>query len=259
MLGEGSALRRAIEQDELRLVFQPEVSLPSGRVVALEALVRWEHPQRGLMLPSDFLPLAEETGLSVPLGRWVLREACRQVASSGAAAGLHLWVNLSARELTQPDLTSAVAEALAESGLEPQRLGVEITEAVMMEDIETVGRALGELRRLGLQLAIDDFGTGFSSLTYLRRFPVGVLKVDRSFVSGILDGGEDAAIVRAVVGLGHSLGLTVVAEGVEGAAQAVALVRVGCDLAQGWHFGRPAPLGELVRPAQGEDPVAAHG
>jgi len=239
------ALRRGIDNDELRLHFQPEVALSSGRIVAVEALVRWAHPERGLLMPLDFLPLSEETGLIVPLGRWVLREACRQVRSLPQARDLVLWVNLSARELMQPDLTPAVAQILADTGMPAHLLGVEITEAMMMEDVDTVGQALTELRALGLQLAIDDFGTGFSSLSYLRRFPVSVLKVDQSFVAGLLDDAEDAAIVRAVGGLGHSLGLSVVAEGVENYLQAAALRDQGCDIGQGYYFGRPAPLENL--------------
>ena len=236
-------LRRAIERDELRMVYQPEIDLNDGRVVAYEALVRWMHPARGLLTPIDFLPLAEETGQIVRLGRWVLRQVCVEMADLRAqgrvAADAVVWVNLSARELVQRDLPDAVAELVLETGTDPRMLGIEITEAVVMEDVEAVGAALRELRALGIQLAIDDFGTGFSSLSYLRRFPVGSLKIDRSFVSGLVTDGEDGAIVRAVIGLGHSLSLTVIAEGVETGEQLAALRALGCDMAQGYYFGMP--------------------
>ena len=236
-------LRRAIERDELQMVYQPEVNLPDGRIVAYEALVRWLHPTRGLLTPGDFLPLAEETGLIVGLGRWVLRQVCREMAvlreRGTVAADAVVWVNLSARELVQRDLPAVVAALMSETGTDPRLVGIEITEAVVMEDVEAVGAALRELRGLGMQLAIDDFGTGFSSLSYLRRFPVGALKIDRTFVSGLITDGEDGAIVRAVIGLGHSLGLTVIAEGVESGEQLAALRALGCDLAQGYYFGMP--------------------
>lgn len=240
-----AALRLAIDAGELRLAFQPEVSLRDGSIVAVEALVRWQHPQRGLLLPEHFMSLAEETGLDVPLGRWVLDNACSIAQRDQAMRDTLLWVNLSARELTQPDLPQAVAAALLKSGRLPDMLGIEITEAVMMEDAEAVGSALHELRALGVHLAIDDFGTGFSSLSYLRRFPVSVLKIDRSFVAGLLTDPEDAAIVHAVIGLGHSLGLRVVAEGVESEAQMEALAALSCDIGQGFHFARPGTRAAL--------------
>jgi diguanylate cyclase (GGDEF)-like protein/PAS domain S-box-containing protein len=242
-------LRRAIERDELRVHFQPEVRLADGRVEAVEALLRWQHPERGLLLPADFLALAEETGLIVPVGAWVLTEACRWAARlTGAGPGGSspgVWVNLSARQLAMPDLTGTVAEALAGAGIAPDRLCLEITESALMEDAEATLATLRSLKDLGVGLAVDDFGTGYSSLSYLRRFPVDFIKVDRSFVDGLGHDPEDTAIVAAVVGLAHSLGLVPVAEGIETAGQLAELRRLGCELGQGHLFAPPVPGEEL--------------
>jgi diguanylate cyclase (GGDEF)-like protein/PAS domain S-box-containing protein len=238
-----NALYRALERDELRLLYQPEVDMVTNELVGVEALIRWEHPERGLVPPVEFVPLAEETGLIVPIGTWAIREACRQAARWQDAPGrdmpLTVWVNLSARQLGQADLPSVIADALAESGARPESLCLEITESVLMADVEAALAALTALHDLGIRLGIDDFGTGYSSLSYLQRFPVDFLKVDQSFVQGLGRTNEDRAIVAGVVNLGHALGLGVIAEGVETTTQLHELQLLGCDIAQGFLLGRP--------------------
>jgi diguanylate cyclase (GGDEF)-like protein len=247
-----NALRRAPERGELRALYQPIVRLADGSMVAAEALVRWNHPERGLLEASQFVPLAEETGIIVPVGGWMLTEACREAASwSGNGDAPSVSVNLSARQLNRADLVDAVAKALAESGLNPDRLWLEITESVLMEDADATVVTLERLRALGVHLSVDDFGTGYSSLAYLRRFPVDALKVDRSFVAGLGQDPEDSAIVEAVVSMAHSLRLSVVAEGVETREQLNRLRDLGCELAQGFLFAAPVPpsaLDPLGRP-----------
>ena len=249
-----SALHRAIEREELRVFYQPVVDLHSGMVTGVEALVRWMHPQRGLVGPGSFIPLAEETGLIVPIGEWVLEEAAGQVARWRDARGgvpLDLSVNLAARQLRQPRLAESVQAVLTRTGLDPACLYLELTESSFMEDFEYHGSALSALRSLGLQLAIDDFGTGYSSLTYLKRFPLNVVKIDQSFVRGLGEDACDTAIVESVIDLAHALGLKVVAEGVETRGQVAELLVLGCDMAQGYFFAHPEPpeaLGELLRP-----------
>ena len=240
-------LRRALERQEFRLHYQPIVELTTGRVTGVEALLRWEHPQRGLVPPARFIPLAEETGLIVPIGRWALYEACRQ-AQAWRDAGAHpsrsvivMSVNLSGRQFQHPRLVEDVAEALRDTGLPPELLKLEITESVAMEaGIGTI-QTLQALRGLGVRMAIDDFGTGYSSLAYLKRFPVDTLKVDRSFVDSLGQDPQDTAIVRSVVSLAKTLGLSVTAEGVETVQQREELRAAGCDEAQGYYFARPQP------------------
>jgi diguanylate cyclase (GGDEF)-like protein/PAS domain S-box-containing protein len=244
-----SALRRAVERGELRLHYQPEVDLATGAVRGFEALVRWDHPARGLLGPNAFIPLAEETGLIVPIGEWVLREAATEAARWATASSepLTLSVNLSARQLAQQDLVAMVRRAMAETGIDPATLCLEITESAVMESGSATTAQLRALKSLGIRLAIDDFGTGFSSLAHLRRFPVDVLKIDGTFVAGLGHEPQDASIAAAVISLAHALGLDTVAEGIETEEQLTILRSLGCDLGQGYLFGRPAPIDETVQ------------
>ncbi len=236
-------LRRAAERDEFRVVYQPILSLLTGEVAGFEALVRWHHPERGVVSPAEFIPVAEETGLIVEIGRRVLRESCRQL-SEWRALGLvgpahYVSVNLSAKQFAQTGLASSVAEALSDATLDPHCLRLEITESVVMSNAETACATLGGLRAQGLGISIDDFGTGYSSLSYLHRFPVDTLKVDRSFVGRMGEGDEDGEIVRTIITLARNLGMAVVAEGVETERQGDLLRGLGCEYAQGYFFSRP--------------------
>ena len=233
-------LRRAVERGDFVLHYQPVVSLADGRVASFEALVRWNHPEHGLVMPDRFIGLAEETGLIVPLGSWVLREACRQMADWTALtpASPLVSVNLSPRQLAQPQLVHEVGRLLEATGLGEGRLGIEITESALMEGREIRPRLM-ELREMGARLLLDDFGTGYSSLSYLLRFPIDVIKIDACFVNGLEDDVEKLEIVRSIVTIAHSLGKRVIAEGVENARQAEMLRSLGCDYGQGFHWARP--------------------
>lgn len=242
-------LRRALEQDELRVHYQPIYRLADGRPVGFEALVRWQHPERGLVPPGEFLPVAEESGLISRIDAWVLEAACRQMRH-WLIEGRELEfvaVNLSCRLFRHNDLDQDVAQVLAATGLAAQHLELEITESTVMEDPDAALALLTRLRDLGVQLAIDDFGTGYSSLHRLKRLPVHKLKIDQSFVHGLPDGRDDVAIARAVIALGHSLGLSVLAEGIESAEQAAFLREQGCDCGQGYLFSRPLPAAEAAQ------------
>ncbi|THF60799.1 EAL domain-containing protein [Pseudothauera nasutitermitis] len=241
-------LRQALRHGEFELWYQPQLSAAGGRITGVEALARWHHPEDGPIPPARFIPLAEETGLIVPLGHWVLHEACRQARAwmDEGLAPLRISVNLSARQLMHAGLADAIAEALADSRLPAGLLELEITESAVMERPDDATEVLQGLKRLGVRLAIDDFGTGYSSLSYLKLFPLDHLKIDRSFVSDIEHDANDAAIVAAAVSLAHSLGLSVIAEGVESAEQVARLAGLGCDELQGYHFSRPLPAGLLV-------------
>jgi diguanylate cyclase (GGDEF)-like protein len=252
-------LRRVIDRDELVLHYQPIVDLVQGSVVGVEALLRWDHPQRGLVAPLQFVPMAEETGLIVALGRWVLDEACRRAATWRAELGASApWVsvNISGRQLVDSGLARDVRAALAAADLPPEALAVEITETVLVQDVKLAVERLEELRRLGVLVAIDDFGTGYSSLRYLRRFPADLLKVAKPFVDGLADP-KDAALVQTILGLGRSLGLVAIAEGIETDDQHRRLAALGCPLGQGYLFARPVlpdALDDLLR--SGRAPVA---
>lgn len=236
-------LRLSIERQEFVVYYQPAVDIATGHIVGFEALVRWLHPQRGLISPNEFIPIAEETGLIRPLGRQVLVEACRQACEWQTRYPMIparvISVNLSAQEFQQIDLVEQITTVLRETGLAPAMLQLEITESVIMDDAPATLLMLRALKQLGVRLAIDDFGTGYSSLSYLKRFPVDVLKVDKAFVSGIDHDAEDAAIVQAVITLAHTLGMKVTAEGVETAAQVHELRALGCEHGQGYHYARP--------------------
>jgi EAL domain-containing protein (putative c-di-GMP-specific phosphodiesterase class I) len=238
-------LEHALRAGELEIFYQPTVSLRSDRIVGVEALIRWRHPQRGLILPMEFIPLAERSDLIIPLGRWVLGEACRRARGwqerYPGRSTLEMSVNLSARQLRHPGLVSDVAEALKSSGLDGSHLVLEVTESMMMEDMETAAITLHKLKNLGVRLAIDDFGTGYSSLSHLRRFPVDILKIDKSFLNNMGHEVADAAILRAVIKLAKSMGLEVVAEGIEKAEQLTHLRGLDCEFAQGFLFARPLP------------------
>ena len=237
-----SALHGAVEREEFRLHYQPKVSLDSGRVAGFEALLRWEHPTRGLLAPDEFIGVAEDSGLIVPIGRWVLMEAARQAAEWFGSRGAQLMcVNLSARQFAQPDIVDVVGQAIRSSGVHPTSLCLEITETVVMEQTHATIATLGELKKLGVRLAIDDFGTGYSSLGYLQRFRLDFLKVDRSFVDGLARDPEQTAIVDAIVKMAQALGLGVIAEGVETTEQLAALRALSCDLVQGYLFAEPEP------------------
>jgi diguanylate cyclase (GGDEF)-like protein/PAS domain S-box-containing protein len=244
-------LRRAIERSELRLDYQPIVSLQTSAIVGVEALVRWDHPERGAVEPGEFIPVAEEAGLIEPIGRWVLERACRDTVRwhrlRPDAAPLGVSVNLSGVQFAKRTLPETVAGVLRATGLDPASLSLEITESVILRDVEAVTEALHGLKTLGLRLALDDFGTGYSSLAYLTRLPIDGLKVDRSFVDGLGTEERDTAVTEAVIAMSRALSLDVVGEGVETAAQAAELRRLGCERAQGFYFSRPVSAGEITR------------
>ena len=238
-------LQRAVDNGEFVLHYQPVIELQTGEISGLEALLRWNHPERGMVAPMEFIPLAEETGLIVPIGRWVLEEACRQAVQLRErfpGNPLHMAVNLSARQLQRPEIVGEIAEILLESGLDAGSLILEITESVMMRDMDLSIQRLTELKELGVKLAVDDFGTGYSSLNYIRRFPVDILKVDKSFVDGVNEGGEESALTAAIIELAAILKLRPVAEGIERADQLERLLDLHCDLGQGFYFARPLPM-----------------
>ena len=236
-------LRTAGARQELSLRYQPVVALGNIRPVEVEALVRWDHRRRGALLPADFIGLSEETGLILPMGRWILREACRQAlawqSESSGVPPLIVSVNLSAGQFEREALPEEVATIVRETGFDPRRLQLEISEAVLMRDDPRMFDRLDALKAIGVRLAIDDFGTGYASLSYLKRLPVDCLKIDRSLVKGVGYETEDTAVIRAVAGLAHSLGITVTAEGIETQDQLVQLRAVGCDQGQGYFFARP--------------------
>jgi len=238
-----SDLRLAIERDEFLVYYQPIIALQSGRLAGFEALVRWSHPERGLVTPGEFIPVAEETGLIVNIGQSVLEKACRRMVEwqglSSAYRSLSLSVNLSSRQVSQPDLVQHIKAVLDETGIDPHCLKLEITESVVMENAEAATLVFKQLRALGVQLSIDDFGTGYSSLSYLHRFPVNYLKIDKSFVGRMTEGNDNGEIVRTIVTLARNLGLEVVAEGVETESQKAQLKALGCDFGQGYLFSLP--------------------
>ncbi|HEY9199949.1 MAG TPA: EAL domain-containing protein, partial [Gammaproteobacteria bacterium] len=242
-----SKLRRALERNEFVLHYQPKLDLGSGYVTGVEALLRWQHPEQGLVPPGEFIPTLEETGMIVPVGRWVLHEACRQ-ARSWRTAGLpplSVAVNISTHQFRRDDICATVREALATYGMPPDELELEITESALMDDIAHAAASIQQLKELGVKVAIDDFGTGYSSLAYLKRFAIDSLKIDRTFVRDICDDADDAAIVSAVVAMAQRLHLRVVAEGVETGAQLEFLRQQGCDEMQGFLLSRPMPGAEL--------------
>lgn len=242
------ALRRAEERQELELHYQPQLDIGSGRITGLEALIRWRRPEQGLISPADFIPLAEETGMILAIGAWVLRTACAQGKAwqDAGLAPVTVAVNLSARQFLDPALSATVKATLEETGLPPEHLELEVTESAAMHNVEMAVATLSELRGLGVRLSIDDFGTGYSSLAYLKRFPIDKLKVDQSFVRHMSEDANDAAIAQAVINLGHSLGLRVIAEGVETREHLALLRAYGCEEMQGYLFSKPRPAAEIT-------------
>jgi EAL domain-containing protein (putative c-di-GMP-specific phosphodiesterase class I) len=242
-------LREAIEDDQLVLHYQPIVHLPTGEVTGVEALVRWQHPERGLVPPAEFIPIAEESALILQIGAWTLREACEQAfrwrARFGDEAPLPVSVNVSARQLAQRELPEIVRQTLADTGLSAADLAIELTETALIEDSSVPAASLRGLKALGVKILLDVFGTGYSSLSHLQRFPIDALKIDRSFMMHLGSGEDNRAIVRAIVAMASALGLEVVAEGVETADQAAEAQSLGCDWAQGYYFARPAPPAEI--------------
>jgi EAL domain-containing protein (putative c-di-GMP-specific phosphodiesterase class I) len=238
-------LRRAIERDEFELYFQPQVVLETGKITGAEALLRWNHPSRGLLLPGDFIPVAEENGSIMAIGEWVLRQACRQLKqwrADGREIG-SLAVNVSGSQIgPHSGFVELVNQVLEESDIDPASLELELTESVILQDTESTMRALENLNDLGLRIAIDDFGTGYSSLSYLHRLPAQRLKIDRSFVYGLPDQRDSAMIVQSILSLGNNLGKKIIAEGIEKAAQRDFLRQAGCIEGQGYLFGKPMPL-----------------
>ncbi|MES2356121.1 MAG: EAL domain-containing protein [Pseudomonadota bacterium] len=243
-----TALRRALAREEFELYYQPKLSLKTGRIVGLEALIRWHHPDRGMISPAAFIPIAEETGLIVPMGAWVMRTACAQTKAwmDAGLSPLAVAVNVSARQARQPEaLINLVGAVLHETGLEAKYLELELTESLVMHDPQQFIATVRRLKALGVKLAIDDFGTGYSSLSYLKQFPVDCLKIDLSFIREVTSNPDDAAIVQAIVSLGHNLGLRVIGEGVETEGQLAFLMARNCDEIQGYFFSRPIPAAEI--------------
>jgi EAL domain-containing protein (putative c-di-GMP-specific phosphodiesterase class I) len=245
-----AGLRHALERRELRLLYQRQVDLRTGAIVGAEALLRWEHPTRGTIVPPAFIPIAEQSGLIVPIGAWVVGKACRQAAFWAREAGrpLHVSVNVSPRQLSTGDVPAIVEAALRDADLDPSLLTLEITESAVLADPEAMTAALERLKALGVGLAIDDFGTGYSSLSQLKlMLPVDTIKIDKSFVDGVIESPDDHAIIDAVLRLAARLGLSAVAEGVETAEQAATLLALECGYAQGYHFARPQPAEAVTR------------
>jgi len=243
-----SELRQALDRNEFKLYYQPKVALDSGRIIGAEALIRWQNPTRGLVPPDKFIPLAESSSLILTIGEWVLREACSQMVGwlKGGCDLQHLSVNVSGVQIQRGELPSLVGEVLEESGLEARYLDLEITESILMTDPEYVTGVLQSLRALGTTLSIDDFGTGYSSLAYIKRFPINYLKIDRSFINDIPQDADDKAIARAIIALGNSLQLEIIAEGVENEDQRKFLLNSGCQYAQGYFYSRPVPADEFT-------------
>jgi EAL domain-containing protein (putative c-di-GMP-specific phosphodiesterase class I) len=242
-------LRQALERQEFALAYQPKFDLASRAACGAEALLRWKHPQRGLVSPEEFIPVLEDTGLIVQVGEWVIRRVCEDLKgwSASGQQPMPIAVNLSARQFRQKDLDHRIRALVAAAGVNPSLIELEITESQLMQDPAHAIRIMRALRECGIGIAIDDFGTGYSSLSYLTRFPVKALKIDRSFVADVFSDRADAAIVRTIIEMAHQLGFTVVAEGVETDRQAAFLRQFGCQQAQGFFFARPMPAAELLK------------
>ncbi|KPB96324.1 Sensory box/GGDEF domain/EAL domain protein [Pseudomonas syringae pv. maculicola str. M6] len=241
-------LRRALTQNELEVFYQPKLCLLTGRLLGMEALLRWNHPEKGMIRPDQFISVAEETGLIIPIGKWVARQSCRMSKDLTAAGfgNLQVAINVSPKQFSDPELVSSIAAILKEEQLDPSLLELELTEGLLLEATEDTRQQLDSLKKLGLSLAMDDFGTGYSSFSYLKKFPIDVIKIDRSFIRDIPDDEDDMEITSAVIAMAHNLKLKVVAEGIETAAQLAFLRRHRCDVGQGYLFDRPIPGEELI-------------
>jgi EAL domain-containing protein (putative c-di-GMP-specific phosphodiesterase class I) len=252
-------LRRAIDRDELLLHYQPKVNT-AGRIVGVEALLRWQHPQKGMMAPAAFIPLAEESGLIIPIGRWVLETACRQsiMWQSMGLPAIFMAVNLSPKQFTDHELLGFLDRVLRETGLAPEFLELEVTESMVMQNVMQATAVMQAVSRRGVRLAIDDFGTGYSSLSLVKSFPIDTIKIDRSFVEGISESAQDRAISAAIITLGQALGLTVVAEGVETAEQDAVLRGFNCQEFQGFLFSRPVSAEDISRLLDGSHKLMEH-
>jgi EAL domain-containing protein (putative c-di-GMP-specific phosphodiesterase class I) len=248
LLALDTDLHRALTRGELKLYYQPQIDLQSGAIIGLEALLRWRHPRRGLVPPAQFIPLAEATGLITALDEWALRTACDQAKAWQAMglAGLRIAVNLSSYQFLRAALPERIAQILVETGLDSTCLTLELTESLLIQDVEQAVIISRQLKEMGIQLAIDDFGIGYSSLNYLKRFPIDCLKIDRSFVNDITTDPDDAMIAAAIIAIAHSLQLSVIAEGVETAEQLSFLRAQGCDAMQGYYFSRPLPVAQVT-------------
>jgi EAL domain-containing protein (putative c-di-GMP-specific phosphodiesterase class I) len=244
-----TSLRRAVERDEFLLHYQPKVDMRSGRITGVEALLRWQHPELGMVPPGQFIGLAEETGLIMPIGEWVLRSACAEAQGwiARGVSAVSVAVNLSARQFARDEITATIMRILRETGLDPRLLELEITESTVMHNPDRATEVMQQLKRIGVRVAIDDFGTGYSSLSYLKRFPISSVKIDRSFVLDLPDDKDDAAITQAVIAMAHSLRLRVVAEGVETAEQYRFLDESQCDEMQGHYFSPPVDALTMAR------------
>jgi EAL domain-containing protein (putative c-di-GMP-specific phosphodiesterase class I) len=242
-------LRKALQRQEFVLYYQPQLDLRTGMIIGMEALIRWQHPDKGLVLPSEFIPLAEETGLIIPIGQWVLSTACAQNKALQAAGfpPMRVAVNMSGRQILDRQLPEVVGQVLKDTGLNPNYLEVELTESILMKNEETVLSTMHQLKAMGLRLSLDDFGTGYSSLNYLKSFPLNILKIDRSFVRDIPTNPDDVALITAIIAMAHSLKLKVLAEGVETEQQLAFLREVGCDEMQGDLFSHPVPAEALLK------------
>jgi len=241
-------LRRALTQNELDVFYQPKLCLRSGRLLGMEALLRWNHPEKGMIRPDQFISVAEETGLIIPIGKWIARQACRMSRQLTAAGlgNLQVAINLSPKQFSDPDLVASIATILKEEELPANLLELELTEGLLLEATEDTRLQLDQLKSFGLTLAMDDFGTGYSSLSYLKKFPIDIIKIDRSFIHEIPDNQDDMEITSAVIAMAHNLKLKVVAEGIETAEQLAFLRRHRCDVGQGYLFDRPIPGAELL-------------
>jgi diguanylate cyclase (GGDEF)-like protein len=245
-----NSLRRAIERDEFTLYYQPRMDIQSGDVIAMEALLRWEHPEKGIIQPADFIPIAEESGLIIPIGEWVLKNACAQNKlwqESGLHTRISVSLNISGRQFRQAGLIQIIKKVLDDFSLDPRCLELEITESVIMKNAELTMRMMKKLKKMGVKLSMDDFGTGYSSFNYLKQFPLDIIKIDRSFIQDVTENREDATIVKAIIAMAQSLQLKVIAEGVETEEQLEFLRQHGCNEMQGFLLSRPVPPEEVVR------------